>query len=214
MKKFMFLAAIAVSAPALAQSNDALPFDGPFAGVQAGWQQDRQRLELTNGAGLVGVDRNDHSGLSYGGQVGFDFNLRNGVVIGVEGSMTGRTGTEHNIDQFGNPYDFRLGRTFNATGRVGVTVGPDGLVYARGGYSNARFILVDNFGKLQTDRGGWTVGLGYEQSIVRNVSARVEYNYSQYGHDDLGQYATDYGLASARVNYKRHNVSAGLNFRF
>jgi outer membrane immunogenic protein len=207
-------AALLAAAPAFAQSNAPRPFDGPFVGVQGGWQQDRQRLETTDSTGFVGSYKNNTEGFSYGGQVGYDFNAGNNLVLGVEAALTGRTGHDDYVDQFNNPYTLKSGRTITATARVGTLLNPYSLLYVRGGYANARFTIDDNFGRYSQDRDGWTLGVGYEQAITRNVSARIEYNYSDFGHDNLGDYATGAGFTSASNKYTRHNVSAGLNLRF
>lgn len=192
------LLATAIAAPALAQ--DAPNFNGPYVGVQLGWQQDRQ--SLTTGTVPPATARAKGDGFAYGGQIGYDFNLGS-AVVGIETSLTGRTGT----NRFPT-FDLEAGRTINVTGRAGFLVTPEGLLYARGGYSNARFTIVNPVGPAET-RDGWTVGAGYEHVLGRNVSARLEYNYADYGDDLLP------GIGGgSRLNYHRHAVMTGLNFRF
>lgn len=188
-----------IAAPALAQDAGA-PFNGPFIGAQLGWQQDRQ--SLTSGTVPPATDRARGNGFAYGGQIGYDANLGS-AVIGIEASLTGRTGA----NRFPT-FDLEAGRTINVTGRAGFLVTPQSLLYARGGYSNARFSITNPAGPAE-NRDGWTVGGGYEYSLSHNVSARVEYNYADYGTDILP------GIGSgSRLNYYRHAVMTGLNFRF
>lgn len=192
------LAAAAITGPAAAQ--DAQNFNGPFVGVQLGWQQDRQ--SLVTGTVPPATVRAKGDGFAYGGQIGYDFNLGS-AVVGIETSLTGRSGT----NSFPT-FDLEAGRTINVTGRAGFLVSPEGLLYARGGYSNARFNIVNPVGPAET-RDGWTIGAGYEHVLGRNVSARLEYNYADYGDDLLP------GVGGAgRLNYHRHAVMTGLNFRF
>jgi outer membrane immunogenic protein len=54
------------------------------------------------------------------------------------------------------------------------------------------------------------VGAGYEQMLGKNVSARIEYAYSDYGNDSL----PGIGGGGASLNYHRHAVMTGVNFRF
>ena len=207
MTKTLFACALALAAvsaaPALAQApqNDRGAFQGPYVGIQGGWQQDRQTLDV-NGVrqGSASAD-----GFAYGGQIGYDTHLSPNFVLGGEFSVTGKTGRS-DLDGF----DLRQGRTFNATGRLGYTVTPNSLLYARGGYSNARFTVSDATTRVSDNRGGYTVGGGLEQSFGRNVSGRVEYAYSHFGRDDLSAL---FGPGS-QVNYNRHAVTAGLNYRF
>jgi len=214
MRIFAVAAVLALTAaPAFAQSSDPSPFNGFFAGVQGGWQQDRQRLDVTDN-GVLSSATAKKSGLSYGGQFGYDLRLTPNVVAGLEASATGRTGADNYVDGFGNSYRLKSGRTLGASARLGYLVSPGGLVYGRAGYANARFNLDTAGGRISEDRDGYVLGVGYEQVVARNVSARVEYDYSRFGSDDLPGLATNVGADSARLNYNRNAVTAGLNFRF
>lgn len=193
------LAAAAVAAPAAAQEASA--FNGPFVGAQLGWQQDRQSLETSTVPQTVTRAKGD--GFAYGAQIGYDATIGTSFVLGVEGSITGRTGT----NRFPT-FDLEAGRTINATARAGFLITPESLLYARGGYSNARFDI-RNPGGPSENRDGYLLGVGYEHSLGRNVSARVEYNYSDYGNDTLPGTG-----GPATLNYHRHAVMTGLNFRF
>ncbi|KPF74420.1 hypothetical protein IP88_07990 [alpha proteobacterium AAP81b] len=205
-----FGAALAAAAPALAQpAADGPTFNGLYAGAQLGWQQDKQTLRLTDN-GLESRASNKTDGFSYGGQVGYDFGLSPNFVLGVEGSVTGRTGGT-NLD-----VDTRLsvGRTVNATGRLGYRLDSNSLLYARGGYSNTQFRVSNDIGRVSEDRDGFTVGAGYERYLTRQVSARLEYNYSDYGRDRLPFLADSLGVDRADLGYRRHAVTAGVNFHF
>ncbi|WP_426166696.1 outer membrane protein [Sandarakinorhabdus sp. DWP1-3-1] len=209
-KSVFALAALAVAAPALAQGTPE-SFNGPFVGVQGGWQQDRQTLDVTDSAGTF-ESRQNKDGFAYGGQIGYDFRLSPTTVLGAEVALTGRTGTTP-LDGF-NSLELKQGRTISATARLGYLVNPDGLVYVRGGYSNARFTIRDANTDISEDRDGFQVGVGYEQLVARNVSARIEYAYSRFGTDNLPALAADLGANQAELKYTRNAVTAGLNFRF
>jgi outer membrane immunogenic protein len=204
MSRFAFalIAAAALAGPVAAQ--DARNFNGPFIGGQIGWQQDRQ--SLTTSTVPPTTTRAKGDGFAYGGQLGYDFNLGS-AVLGVEASLTGRTGS----NRFPT-FDLETGRTINVTARAGWLVTPEGLLYVRGGYSNARYTVANNVLRLadvSENRDGYTVGAGYEHMLAKNVSARIEYNYSDYGNDSLP------GIGGpANLNYHRHAVMTGVNFRF
>lgn len=192
------LPAALMAAPAFAQPAE--PFNGAYVGVQGGWQQDRQTLEIGNARATQSKD-----GVNFGGQIGYDFKLTPSVVAGVEVALTGRTG-ESFIDDGTTVYRLTQGRTISTTARLGVLTDPQGLLYARGGYSNARFNLDDGGLTLSGNRDGWTLGAGYERALTQNVSARLEYGYSDFGRDRL--------TAAADLKYRRHAVTAGVNLRF
>lgn len=214
MKIFGLMALAALSAPAFAEST---PFNGPFVGVQGGWQQDRQRLDVTGtsgGAPYSSQARDSQSGVAYGGQVGFDFKLSPNIVLGVEAAATGRTGNASTTDSFGNNYRLKSGRTFDGTARIGYLLSPNGLLYVRGGYSNAKFIADLNTAHGSINKGGYVAGVGYEQYLASNISARIEYDYSKYGSDDLSNNVAGSGLTSASARYTRNAVKAGVNLHF
>lgn len=199
--RMILLAALPVAlaaAPAMAQP--AQPFNGAYVGIQGGWQQDRQTLEF--GAAEASASKD---GFSYGGQVGYDFRINPSVVFGIEAALTGRTG-ESFIDDGLDVYRLTQGRTISTTARLGFMTDPQGLLYARGGYANAKFNLDDGGVRFSENRDGWTIGAGYERALTQNVSARLEYGYSDFGRDRLS--------AAADLKYRRHAVTAGVNLRF
>src|SRR5439155_13586853 len=74
-----------------------------------------------------------------------------------------------------------------ATGRVGYTFGPT-LFFVKGGGAWARedhrFVVVATGADLASareTRSGWTVGGGLELRLDHNWSARIEYNYIDFG---------------------------------
>jgi len=210
-KSVFALAALAVAMPALAQDAPA-NFNGLYAGIQGGWQQDRQTLRVTSGGTETkAVSKDD--GLAYGGQVGYDFRLSPSTVFGVEVALTGRTGNGR-FNNGAGIADLSQGRTVSATGRLGYLVDPSGLLYVRGGYANGQYKLDNGLTRVSEDRDGYTVGAGYERMLTQNVSARVEYNYSDFGKDDLPVVAAALAATSADLKYRRHAVTAGINFRF
>ena len=209
------LAAAASTAAAAAPADTAGAFNGPFVGIQGGWQQDRLRYNSVDALGNFSSGHSNGSGFGYGGQVGYDYRLQSNLVLGAEASVTGRTGHAAFDNGFGQLANDRFGRTINATGRLGMVFGASGgLGYFRGGYSNTRILFDDGVARQGYNRDGYTVGVGYEQAITRHVSARLEYNYADYGHGDATPTAVDYGAVSGDTRLHSNAVTAGLNFHF
>ena len=124
------------------------------------------------------------------------------------------TGANYGYDANGAPLVFSVGQTLDATGRVGFLVNPRGLLYAKGGYTNAEFHFDDPSRRFITHRGGYIVGGGYEHMIARHVSAALEYDYSRFNDHDFSGYAYDVGANNSRIADNRHEVVAKVNFRF
>jgi outer membrane immunogenic protein len=77
----------------------------------------------------------------------------------------------------------------------------------------------------QRSRWGWTVGTGIEWGLWENWSAKIEYDYLNFGNHDValngqacfsGSFGSGCDPASATVNVKEqvHMIVIGLNYRF
>ena len=112
------------------------------------------------------------------------------------------------------------------TARLGIAAGP-ALFYAKGGaawesvgYSATITGALIPGSPLTATTGskavsGWTAGGGIEYGFAPNWSAKVEYDYMDFG---TKRYTTNFGgLLGAGVSDIRSNVSvvkAGINYRF
>lgn len=201
MTKFIAVSALALAAtfatPAMAQDAN-VPFDGPYVAAMAGW--DKVRIDTPIGGG-------SDDGVLFGGVVGFDKNIR-GVVIGVEGEYADSNVKESadNVLALGDRVSLKTGRDLYAGVRLGGEVAPGFLVYAKGGYTNAKIkgsyddgaVVVTDSDKLE----GYRLGAGVETN-VSGFLARVEYRYSDYGHYE-----------GTGIQPDRHQVAAMLGYRF
>jgi outer membrane immunogenic protein len=155
-----------------------------------------------------------------GVQGGFDYQFANNWVIGAEAQYSWLTGNSSsgvllpggalvngNTDQLGS-----------VTGRLGYALGPT-LLYAKGGYA---WRDSPNYGvsfggtpvTFTTDgnhRDGYTLGAGLEYMFNPNWSAKVEYQYYNFGSTTFTSPAS---IAGARFQDDEHTVKAGLNYRF
>jgi outer membrane immunogenic protein len=128
---------------------------------------------LASGEGRVemqlGYDSIDgESGLSYGGVVGYDFDLDQGAFLGVELGAS-----ESTADSLG----VEAGRDLRAAARFGIHVLEDGKVYGLVGYSNQRFTVP---GVGHTDLDGVVFGAGYQHNFTAGLYGKVEYRYTNY----------------------------------
>lgn len=193
MTKFLtaaLVATTALSAPAFAQSGDAAPFTGPRVEAVAGWDRVQGGGEHRNG-------------VTYGGGVGYDFQM-GGAVVGLEGELTGST-----TDSCGGSKTvadpqicLKAGRDLYAGARVGAVLGENNLLYAKAGYTNARVRLTSDDGTATTTLAGRNldgvrVGAGVEHKFGSSTYGKVEYRYSNY-----------------QDGVSRHGVVAGVGVRF
>jgi len=122
------LLAATVAVPAFAQDSN-VPFTGPRVEALGGVDQ------------LRGLNKDE--GVTYGIGAGYDIQVQGpvGPIFGVEASLTDSTGklcsgastaTSPRICS-------KAGRDIYVGGRVGAPVLPKTLIYAKAGYTNARF---------------------------------------------------------------------------
>ena len=220
MKKI--LAALAVgtivpACPALAQDAQAT-FTGPRVEATVGWDKSRSGSSVDNDT-TRDTDQSIN-GIVYGGGIGFDAALGNKVVVGAEGELTYSTA---DADNDGVPNSFNLGqvkagRDIYVGARAGFIVGEKMLVYAKGGYTNARFNLVGTDGTVSLDQrldtDGWRIGAGVETAITQNAFAKIEYRYSNYKEAEFDFNGQTPDSSRFRIDTDRHQVVASLGLRF
>ena len=160
-----------------------------------------------------------NSGRFLGGvQGGADYQFAPSWVIGVEAQYSwlasNNTGVlfpggvlvTSNSDQLGS-----------VTGRLGYTWGP-ALLYGKGGFAwkDRNDIGVSVGGApvpFTTDgdhRDGYTVGAGLEYMFAPSWSAKVEYQYYNFGDTTF----TSGPIVGVRFRDDEHTVKAGVNYRF
>lgn len=206
--------AAAFAAPAMAQSAD---FTGPRVEAIVGYDTSRpgSSTDIDNAEDIdQSVD-----GVTYGVGVGYDFAV-GGMILGLEGEWTESSAqSDYDTTDFTTfgVENVEVGRDFYVGARVGAEIVPGTLLYAKGGYTNARYniLATDNSTDVDSDidLDGWRVGLGIEEKLSDNIYAKVEYRYSNY---EEGEVEAPSGLESDRFNVDidRHQVMAGLGVRF
>ena len=203
MRKYLLSAALLASAaatPVLAQ--EAAPFTGPHI------------------EGLVGYDDvSDGKGdLMYGIAGGYDFQL-GGVIAGIEGEFADSDvkGTASDLITTGDSFRLNTDRDLYVGARVGFTLTPSTLLYAKGGYTNAKFEgrFNDGAGTIFNNgvtADGYRLGAGVEQKFNLfgpSGFIKAEYRYSNYKNLDIGQ--DDFDL---ETDIDRHQAVVGLGVRF
>lgn len=191
------IVSVAFGTPAYAQE-----FNGPFIGVQAGWNSDEVK-DTSTPLGAAEIDL-DHQSLTGGVYAGYDFQLNEHTVLGAEASFDLASDDKLRDNSSVGTYTLNPKYSFDLTARAGYLVTPETLVYARGGYSNARATTTvmdtDLTSLTSGNLDGWLAGAGIERKLMDNVSARLEYRYSDLSEGD--------------GEYDRNRVLAGLTYRF
>jgi outer membrane immunogenic protein len=166
------------------------------------------------------VTGNNGNGRFLGGvQVGGDYQFAPNWVLGIEGQYSWLANNNGGvIFPGGFTYTNNQRGLGSVTGRVGYTWGP-ALLYVKGGYAfsdNNENVTLGGapiaFAFDSDHKNGYTVGAGVEYMFAQNWSAKVEYQYYNFGKSrfiapaalaPFGSFTTD-----------DHVVKAGLNYRF
>ena len=222
MKKiFVCLAAGTALASAPAFAQDTGPVD-PFTGFHV---EGLVGYDITKAGSSIDDDANvdnDQSidGLLYGVGAGYDFRSGN-LVFGPEAEVTWSTAKtsfdDGDFEGFGIG-NVKTNRDLYVGAKLGYVVAPSTMVYAKGGYTNAKFDARSSDGTVVSNRDidtdGWRIGAGVEQAVSNNVFAKLEYRYSNYSKGEL-DFTNDLPDSQRfNLDLDRHQIVAGVGVRF
>jgi outer membrane immunogenic protein len=189
----------------------AAPYDwtGFYVGGHVGYGWANKSWQ--DGFGLFGISH-EATGFLGGGQAGFNYQVGQ-FVFGVEGDMSW-SGMSGSTNAFASTFNTDVDWTATLTGRAGLAF-DRWLVYGKGGVAWARDRFSTNFytfpGTEVTDtRIGWTAGAGVEYAFAPQWSAKLEYNYMDFGTRSVSfapGFATD-------IDQQIHAVKLGVNYKF
>ena len=192
--------AAAIATPAFAQEK--APFTGPHAEILGGYDH-------VGGEG-------GRDGFLYGGNLGYDFQV-GGLVAGIEGEATGSTvrGSDRNVFATGDSASLRADRDLYVGGRLGFAVAPSTMIYAKGGYTNARVkSYYTTAANVQSSSGntldGYRIGAGIEQKFNLfgpSGFVKAEYRYSNYSNFNASG-------TNTKIDLDRHQALVGVGVRF
>jgi outer membrane immunogenic protein len=208
------VSAVAVAVPAAAQDSNLggfrieglVGYDGSRAGSSA---------DLDN----AGDIDQSMDGVNYGVGVGYDVDMGS-MVVGAEAELMDSEASSENDPSTFNSFgvaNIDAGRDLYAGIRAGVKVGPNSLVYAKGGYTNARYNVLASDGVTDTETDlkvdGYRIGAGAQVNLGTNLYVKGEYRYSNYAG---GEVESPTGVESDNfdVDIDRHQFVVGVGAKF
>lgn len=192
-----------VTAPALVYNWTGFYIGGHLGGAFTG----DNSLQGSDGRFMGGV------------QGGYDYQFANNWVLGIEASYSWLASTGGGFAFPGGTLVTQDNRGLGSvTGRLGYAWGPT-LLYAKGGYAfRDRNLDVSVAGLSQpfsatgNHENGYTVGAGLEYMFSPSWSAKVEYQYYNFGNTTFTGGPAE--IVGASFRNDEHTVKAGLNYRF
>ncbi|SCX24530.1 Opacity protein antigens [Agrobacterium sp. DSM 25558] len=211
---FMFTASTAIAADTVyvvpqepVVNGQVFSWTGFTAGVQGGYAWDNQDLSGI-AATPLGADFN---GGILGGFAGYNYQLGNNWVLGVEGDLEGNWG-DGNLTILA-PDRFEYGMDWQGSVRARAGYAFDrALVYGTAGWAVGRgYLVVPGFPKEKETFNGYTVGAGVDYAFTDLIFGRIEYRYTDFGDKNY-----DFGALGPLLNgdIDQHAVRVGLGVKF
>lgn len=159
------------------------------------------------------------TGFTGGYQLGYNRQLANRVVLGIEADSTFTSPTDGPaLAQVPAPYHTTIDYVGTVRGRIGYAFDRF-MPYVTGGFAWGHTRINVNDGDGVTSlfpvghyQAGWTAGFGLEYAVSGNWTAKAEYEYV-----DLSRKTYDlsgFGLGSVNVDPRVHLFKLGLNYQF
>ena len=221
MKKLL-LASVCAATMALSMSTGvhAADLDEPgfnwtgfYAGAHLGYGWGDARFTTGTGARQpYNID-----GILGGIQAGYNFQM-DSFVFGLEGDIAG-TGIDGGTSWAAGTRNASLDINWLATvaARAGVTMDRT-LFYAKGGLALAgtdyRHLSANGVRKGDATRTGWLIGAGVEHAFDDAWSAKIEYNYMDFGSKGITFKVTGFPDRSRSVKQSVSVIKVGVNYRF
>ena len=221
-KTIAFITASSLAALATPVFAQGVEDESPFTGLRG---EALLGYDIIGAGSSVDDDDNDNDdqsidGIAYGVAVGYDIDIGS-VVLGGEAEFTDSSADIDSDEDDSEGVGFgriSAGRDLYFGARAGFNVAPDALVYVKGGYTNAKLNVFINDGTTESDQDidldGYRIGAGAEYALNQNTFLKFEYRYSNYSEGEVDFEDEIPDTERFDVDLDRHQVIAGLGFRF
>lgn len=168
----------------------------------------------------TGADSGGHtaSGVTAGGQIGCNYQT-GPWVFGVEGMFNWADADGSHVSPAGLTQTTNTNWLANVTARTGYAFDRS-LIYVKGGgawidqSNTATTVGGTLFDTGDHTRSGWTVGAGYEYAFAPNWSAKIEYNYMDFGNKSPAFCPAAGACGTFNVDQTAQVALFGVNYRF
>ncbi|KQV43369.1 MULTISPECIES: outer membrane protein [unclassified Rhizobium] len=181
------------AAPAAEYSEPVVKnWSGAYVGGTADWSHGQ--FDATGGRGAA----------AFGGGLYGGYNMQSGQIV---------YGAEADVNYSGNDATnptrtMEQGVNGSLRGRVGYDLNPV-LVYGTAGVAATDVKAKEGGSSDSKTLFGWTAGAGAEAFVTDNVTARIEYRYTDYQKKDF-----DLPSGNVSSGYDAHSVRVGMGVKF
>lgn len=156
------------------------------------------------------ADVDSFSGGILGGAIGANFDVGNGIVLGVVGDVAA-TNIAATVDLVDHDVGV-INWAASLRGRAGYDAGIV-LPYLTAGLAVGNVTLwdfADEDASSTATHVGWTIGAGAELKVTEDLSVDALYRYTRYGEADYNIPT----LGPERGSFETHTVQVGINWHF
>ena len=218
------VAALLAFASSVAIADDQMNWAGPYAGINTGytWVHDKSEGSYYCKGGCSPLS-NNANGASVGIDLGYNLALQNNFLVGIEAEFK-----SYDANKEGNVTDIygyviqkinsSLEKKFSFLGKLGYLVNDKTLAYVKGGWSNAQIkrdytnddlpAVVESHKSWQD---GWTLGIGSEYNFYQNLTAKLEYRYTDLESKSI--YASN-SSSTQTQNTRQNELNVGVAYHF
>ncbi|MEN5300068.1 outer membrane protein [Brucella sp. TWI559] len=225
-KKFAGASLFAIMTASAAHAADAITsqepvpmasvfsWGGAYVGGEIGWGWAKSKVSAWDFADSS--ENLNSNGFLGGVYAGYNFDMGNNVILGLEGNFN------YNDLKKSNDYAFKNTLSYTTKSQLEWS----GALRARAGYAIDRFMPYIAgglaFGNIKTSyadsardfsnsktKTGWTIGAGVDYAATNNVILRLEYRYTDFGKDNF-----DFGDTAMRNSVKTNDIRIGVAYKF
>lgn len=181
----------------------AFSWNGFNIGIQGGYGWYNQDV---SGGGAT--DTADFDGGLLGGFVGYNYDLGNNWVVGLEADFE-KSWADGSADLGGPDVEYGFDWQGSVRGRVGYAF-DRALIYGTAGWAyGSGYLDIPAFSSEKETFNGYTVGVGLDYAFTDMMFGRVEYRYTDFGNKDFSL-----GGASVNSDVDQHAIRVGLGVKF
>lgn len=191
-------------------------WQGAYGGVTLGYAfkgDDRVGITDTATDSFLGdIGEAELKGANAGLRLGYRWQRGNwvfGPELGIEGGDIKGDTTGVTDSGFAGEMDSKVNHMVALRFKTGYAVRPDMLVYGIAGVGSIDVDYELNGVEDSFSKSGYIVGLGVEKQINDKWSVTGEYEYANFGKEDL-----EFGAITTEATPKYNNIKVGVNFRF
>ena len=209
-------AALSADATSTAQPAAGFVWTGGYVGLQAGHAWGDSTYDVDTTTAFIPYNPDGWFGGIF---AGYNYQISNGVVVGVEGDInfagieSGRTGGVSPGPTPGVSGNAEINWQGSIRGRLGHGF-ERFLPYITAGvaFAGLDHSITSSFGAQFSDTYvGWTAGVGLEYALANNITARIEYRYADYGDK---KYPVTNTFFEHTTDLSTQDVRLGIAYKF